>query len=73
MRTAFRRYFPVLAAALYLAGCADSRPLPVSSPGKTGIRMSELDASNTGLDLVLTSGGTPSREILEVKGCGLAP
>ena len=34
--------------------------------------MSRLDASNTGLDLVLTSGAAPSREILEVKGCGLA-
>ncbi|MEC9353453.1 MAG: hypothetical protein VYD81_09060, partial [Planctomycetota bacterium] len=72
MREIFRSYFPALASCLFLAGCGDSRPLPVSSPGKTGIHMSELDAAITGLDLVLTSGGSPSREILEVKGCGLA-
>ncbi|MFP6738282.1 MAG: CRTAC1 family protein [Planctomycetota bacterium] len=72
MRNTSHGYFPALAACLFLAGCGDSPSSSVSSPGKTGIRMSELDAANTGLDLVLTSGGTPSREILEVKGCGLA-
>ena len=52
----------------WLGGCSE----PASPDPGSGIRMSELTAESTGLDLTLTSGGTPSREILEVKGCGLA-
>jgi hypothetical protein len=52
----------------WLGGCSE----PASPDAGSGIRMSELTAESTGLDLTLTSGGTPSREILEVKGCGLA-
>ncbi|MFP6631722.1 MAG: CRTAC1 family protein [Planctomycetota bacterium] len=57
-----------LLCIFWLGGCAEHN----SPAGEGGIRMSELDAGSTGLDLSLTSGGTPSREILEVKGCGLA-
>lgn len=64
--------FQALVVLFFLCGCGASQPPPVSSPGKSVIRMSALDASATGLDLVLTSGGIPSRAILEVKGCGLA-
>ena len=55
-----------------LGGCAEQPPPAGRRAVGPGIRMGEPAAASTGLDLVLTSGGTPSREILEVKGCGLA-
>ncbi|MEC9349391.1 MAG: FG-GAP-like repeat-containing protein, partial [Planctomycetota bacterium] len=57
-----------LLCIFWLGGCAERN----SPAGEGGIRMRYLDAGLTGLDLSLTSGGIPSREILEVKGCGLA-
>ncbi len=45
--------------------------LPPGSAGASGIRLTDVTKS-CGIDLVTTSGGTPSREILEVNGGGLA-
>jgi len=65
--------FSFLSIALsLLGGCVEQGEPGSQVADGSGIRMSELAAGSTGLDLVLTSGGTPSREILEVKGCGLA-
>ena len=65
--------FSILWLALCaLGGCAEQPPPAGRKAVGPGIRMGEPAAASTGLDLVLTSGGTPSREILEVKGCGLA-
>ena len=61
--------FSFLSIALsLLGGCVEQGEPGSQVADGSGIRMSELAAGSTGLDLVLTSGGTPSREILEVIG-----
>ncbi len=68
MRSARRvfRATGVLAGSLLLGGCGADH-----APGETGIRFTDVTAES-GIDFGTTSGETPSTQILEVKGGGVA-
>ena len=63
------RVVAALAASGCLPGCADGGAAPAAAPGPLHFR--DVTAAS-GIHLVTTSGRTPSTQILEVKGGGLA-
>jgi hypothetical protein len=65
------RHGMLLLATVCLAGCSegDTAPAPPEAPR---LHFTALGADETGLDMVMVSGATPSTEIMEVNGGGLA-